>query len=99
MSQLLLNILTLAYGVGGVVTLLGYIPTVRDLYNGKPSANLITYLIWLVTTFIATLYGLFVIKDAIYLLVVGLQLVACLIITVMRFRLNNNLKIIKNKKC
>ncbi len=82
-----INILTIAYGVGGVVTLFGYIPTVRDLYVGKPSANSTTYLIWFITTFIATLYGWFVLKDWVYLLVVGLQLVMCLVILILRMRL------------
>ena len=87
----------MAYAIGGVVTLLGYIPTVRDLYQGKPSANATTYLIWLITTFIATLYGVFVLKDTMYLLVVGLQLIACLIIMIMRLRLYYATKKVNSK--
>lgn len=59
----------------------------KDLWKGKPSANVNTYVIWSLTTFIASLYAMFVVKDLIFSLVINLQLAACLIVLILRLKL------------
>jgi hypothetical protein len=83
-----INIITLLYSIGGVVTFIGFFPTIRDLYNGKPSANMSTYIVWTITAFIATLYAATVLHDMTFTLVIGLQLVAQVTILYLRFRLS-----------
>ena len=55
-----INIITISYSIAGIVTFAGFIPTIKDLYYRKPSANISTYAIWTATTFITSLYGFFV---------------------------------------
>ena len=87
MKDNLLYILTFLYGLGGIVTFIGYFPTIKDLWNKKASANIHTYLIWTITMFITSLYGFFVIKDLAFILVVNLQFVSCAFILALRLRL------------
>lgn len=51
MNELLVYAITLLYGFGGLVTFCRFIPTMLDLWKGKPSANAVTYLVWSITTF------------------------------------------------
>jgi hypothetical protein len=88
MKQTFLTILTILYGAGGIVTFLGFLPTIKDLWVKKPSANITTYLVWTVTTFITSVYGLFILQNLVFNVVINLQLFACLVILVLRFRLN-----------
>jgi hypothetical protein len=87
MTEYLIYILTFLYGLGGIITFIGYFPTIKDLWNKKASANIQTYIIWTITMFIASLYGIFVLKDATFILVVNLQLLACAIILILGIRL------------
>ncbi|OGJ65937.1 hypothetical protein A3A67_03675 [Candidatus Peribacteria bacterium RIFCSPLOWO2_01_FULL_51_18] len=87
MQQALLTILTVLYGVGGIVTFAGFLPTIRDLLNGKPSANATTYWTWGATTFITSLYGFFILDNFVFNIVINLQLLACVIVLVLRLRL------------
>lgn len=87
MTDSLIYILTLLYGVGGIVTFIGYFPTIKDLWNGKASANIQTYLIWTICTFVASLYGFFVLKNLTFIVVVNLQVVACALILFLGIRL------------
>jgi len=92
MKENLLTILTVLYGLGGVITFIGYFPTIKDLWNKKASANIHTYMIWTITMFITSLYGFFVIKDLMFILVVNLQFIACAVILILSLRLNNTRK-------
>lgn len=87
MEQTFIYIVTFFYSIGGVVTFFGFFPTMRDLWKGKPSANVHTYVIWTVTTFFASLYAMFVVQDLVFSLVVNLQLAACFIVLALRLRL------------
>jgi hypothetical protein len=87
METYLLNILTILYGLGGIVTFIGYIPTIKDLLHKKASANVQTYTIWTITMFLATLYGYVVLKDLAYIFVTNLNFLACAIILGLRIRL------------
>jgi hypothetical protein len=87
MNDLFIKLLTVAYGAGGIVTFLGFMPTVRDLWNKKPSANTWTYIIWTTTTVLTSLYGFFVLQNLIFNIVINLQLAACTIVLILRVRL------------
>lgn len=89
MREIFITILTFAYGIGGIIIFLGFLPTIRDLWQGKPSANISTYLIWTITTLLTSLYGFFVLDNWLFNVVINLQLLACLIILVLRLRLKN----------
>ena len=81
------HIVAALYSVGGIVTFLGFYPTVRDLYYGKPSANVSTYIIWTGTALIAVLYAATVLRDLTFSLVISLQLFAQIVILFLRIRL------------
>lgn len=83
----LLIILTFLYSVWWIVTFVWFIPTMKDLYQKKKSANILTYVIWTLTTLITSLYWVFVLKDTTFIVVINLQLLACLIVLVLRLRL------------
>ena len=87
MEENLLHLLTLIYGVCGIVTFVGFIPTMTDLWNKKPSANIPTYITWTTTMFFTTLYAVFINKDLVFIGVAGAQLLACLIVLILRIRL------------
>jgi len=88
MEETLLYILTFVYSIGGVVTFIGFFPTMRDLWNKKPSANISTYIVWAITTFFTSLYGIFILKILVFIVVINLQLLATLIVLILRMRLN-----------
>ncbi len=92
MEQYFIYTLTFLYSIGGLVTFAGFFPTMKDLWKGKPSANVYTYTIWTSTTFITSLYAIFVVKDLVFSLVINLQLAACLTVLILRLRLK-----LKNK--
>lgn len=87
MQTFFLTGLTALYGIGGIMTFLGFMPTIRDLWNKKPSANIGTYWIWATTTFITSLYGFFILQNLIFNIVINLQLLACVIVLFLRLRL------------
>ena len=92
MKEYFLYALTFIYGIGGLVTFAGFFPTIKDLWHKKPSANASTYIIWTTTTFIASLYGFFILQNLIFNLVVNLQLAACLTVLILRLRLKKHIK-------
>ena len=87
MKQTFLTVLTVLYGAGGIVTFFGFFPTIKDLWLRKPSANSTTYIVWSLTTFITSLYGLCVLQNLLFNVVINLQLVACVIILFLRVRM------------
>ncbi len=87
MKEQLIYILTFVYGAWWVITFLGFIPTMIDLWNKKPSANIMTYIVWTSTTIVTSLYWLFILQNLIFNIVINLQVLACLIILILRLRL------------
>lgn len=87
MQENFIYILTFLYGLGGIITFIGYFPTIKDLWNKKASANIHTYLIWTLTTVVTSLYGFFVLKNLTFILVVNLQLIACAFILILALKL------------
>ena len=87
MNDNFIYIITFLYGIGGIATFFGFIPTMIDLWKNKPSANITTYIVWTLTTFATSLYGFFVLKNFVFNIVINLQLLACLIILTLSIRL------------
>jgi hypothetical protein len=87
LSEILLNVLTIAYGLTGIVGILAYWPTISDLLKKKPSANVESYSLWTITTAIATLYAIFKVEDAPLTIVIGLNFLCCATILVLDKRL------------
>ena len=87
MKESFIYILTFLYGIAGFITLLAFVPTMIDLWNKKPSANISTYAIWPSTTFVVSLYGFFVLQDLLFNIVINLQLFACIVVLILRLRL------------
>ncbi len=80
--------LTSLYSIWWIITFLWFVPTMKDLRNKKPSANITTYIVWSATTLFTSLYGIFILKDLVFIIVINLQLLACLIVLILRLRLN-----------
>ena len=87
MEGLLLQTLTIAYASVSVIFIIGYWPTIRDLYNKKPSASASSYGIWSIAAIITFLYSLFVLPDLLFRIISGLNLGFILIILIMSLNL------------
>jgi len=91
MKELLIKIITIAYGGVGVLGLMAYWPTIKDLYrHKKPSANIASYALWTTTSSITFLYSLFVLPDFLFRLVSGMNLGACSIVLFLSVGLRKN---------
>ncbi len=89
MKELLINALTVAYGVTGLVTLIGYWPTITDLcVRKKASANISSYMLWTATNGISFLYAIFVLPNLLLRIVTGTNFLACLIVLILSVSLS-----------
>lgn len=78
MEPWLLQILMISYGAVGIVSVLAYWPTIKDLYHHqKPSANVTSYVLWSITTGISFLYSIFIVPDTLFIVVSGCYFVGC----------------------
>ena len=82
----ILTIITILYAFTGVVGVIAYLPTIRDLTKNIASANIHSYVLWTASTGVALLYALFVISDLLLELVVGLHFAACAIILILAIK-------------
>jgi hypothetical protein len=90
---LLLQILTILYGICGVISIIGYFPTIKDIYKHKLlSANILSYVLWTFTTGITFLYGLFILDDLLFRIVSGMNFSACAIVLILSLALKNGKK-------
>jgi len=87
MQEILLKIIIIAYGATVFVDVLGYWPTIKDLWNKKPSANTRSYVLWTTTTGVAFLYSLFILPDLLFRIVSGMFFVSNIIILFLILRL------------
>lgn len=87
MQETLLQILTISYGRAGIVSIIAYWPTIKDLYHKKASANISSYILWIIATGIAFLYSLFILPDLLFMLVSGMNFGACILVLFLRLRL------------
>ena len=88
MQEILLQVLKVAYACVGVIGIVAYWPTLKDLhYHKKPSANSMSYFVWSVTTGVAFLYSIFVLGDPLFRFVSGLHFLACLSVLLLSVKL------------
>ena len=87
--KLITTIIAFLYADTGIITIIGYIPTIKDLLRRKESANIHSYTVWTLTGTISFLYALLVASDLLLEIVIGLNLVFCTIILILSLRLKN----------
>jgi uncharacterized protein with PQ loop repeat len=80
-------IVTTLFAVSGTVSFLAYFPTIVDLWKGKPSANVSSYVLWASTAAAASLYSHVILGDMLAIVAADLQTLACVTILVQRWRL------------
>jgi hypothetical protein len=88
----LIFIITVLYACTGIISIIGYLPTIKDLLSGKPSANIQSYAIWTLTSGISFLYALIVINNALLEAVLGLNFLSCAAILLLSARLAIKMK-------
>ena len=93
MNGLVIIILSFLYTFGGIIVAAGYFPTIKDLIKKKPSANILSYLIWAFCATTASLYAIFVVSDLLLIIVTSLNLIPILTTLILALRLK-----IKSKK-
>ena len=87
MKELLLHLLIIAYASVGVIGIIAYWPTIRDLYRKKPSANINSYILWTATSGIGFLYSLFILSDLLLRIISGLYLGANALVLLLGIKL------------
>lgn len=93
MEDLFIKVLSVAYGLVGVIGILAYWPTIVDLYHHKKlSANVMSFVMWTFSEGIAFMYSLFVLDDLLFRFVSGLHFLACLIILILSYNLKASYK-------
>jgi len=88
-SNIFLTLLTGLYGISGVISMIAYLPTIKDLLKGIPSANFYTYSLRFLYYLIAVLYGIFVVKDRVFTGLASLDSVILLVIITLILRLKH----------
>jgi len=91
-NHLLLSILSVAYVfLAGVINIVAYLPTIKDLYHHKKaSANVHSYWLWTLTGAITLLYSLFILPDLLFIIVSLLNFLACIIVLCARITLKEH---------
>jgi uncharacterized membrane protein len=85
--QASLIILSFLYATTGIIAILGYLPTIKDLIKKVASANISSYLIWTFCGTVSFLYALLILKDQLVEIVTGLNFISCLIILLLALRI------------
>jgi hypothetical protein len=74
MAEILLQVLTAAYAAAGAVAVIGYMPTIKDLWrHKKKSANTSSYAIWTACSGTGFLYSIFILPDLLFRIVSGIN--------------------------
>jgi uncharacterized protein with PQ loop repeat len=82
MNYLILIISSL-YALAGIISVLGYIPTIKDLLKNKKSANTSSYFVWTFTSLIAFAYAFFVVKNILLEIVTAMGFFCCVSIFIL----------------
>ena len=91
MTNVLSQILIFAYAGVAIISIIGYIPTIKDLFrHKKSSANISSYIIWTITNAITCLYSLFILPDLLFQIVSALSFVSCAVILFLSILLTHN---------
>lgn len=89
MKELTLQMLMIAYALTGFIGLIGYWPTIKDLYHHrKPSANISSYILWSSTAGVGFLYAIFIVPDVLLCIVSGVNFFACIAVLILVLDLN-----------
>ena len=92
MNDIFLQILTVAYAGVSITGLLGYMPTIKELwYDKKQSATLLSYVIWFIGSVVSFLYGLFIIKDLLFIIFTGTGIILNGIVIFLILRINKKI--------
>ena len=87
--NLILIIISFLYAGTGIIAIVGYVPTIKDLLRKKKSANIHSYIIWTLCSGVSFLYALLVISDLLLEIMTGLNFASCAIILLLALRLIN----------
>jgi uncharacterized protein with PQ loop repeat len=82
-----LKIILFLYAGTGIVAAIGYLPTIKDLYHKKPSANINSYIVWTLCAGISFLYAIMVISDLLLEIITGLNFLFCAVILILAIKL------------
>ena len=85
--ELLIIIIAFLYATTGIIGVIGYIPTIKDLIKKIGSANINSYIILTACSLVSFLYATLVISDLLLEIVTGMNLIACAIILILALRL------------
>ena len=90
-----LTIIAFIYACTGIISTIGYLPTIKDLINKKNSANIHSYIIWTLCSGVTFLYSIAVISDLLLEIVTGLNFISCLTILILSLNLKrkNSIKL------
>jgi hypothetical protein len=84
MKEILINSIIIAYGLVGIVNIVAYWPTIKDLYHHKKaSANTTSFYIWTVAAVITLLYSIFILPDPLFIIVSAINLAADLTVLIL----------------
>ena len=86
MTDIFTSLLLLAYAIMGLVAVFAFVPTIRDLWCERSGINNTTYLVWLTHALVASLYALFIVSDAMMLLISSLYALGCIIVLALNWR-------------
>ncbi|MBI2572890.1 hypothetical protein HYV86_03465 [Candidatus Woesearchaeota archaeon] len=93
MSDPLVQLLIILYASVSIISVIGYIPTIKDLWHHKKmSINIDSYFIWTVCYGVTFLYCLFVLPDLWFGIYAGLNLLLCSVITLLGVTLHSSQK-------
>ena len=94
-----MQILMFLYAGVNLITLIAYLPTLRDIcIRKKASANAMSYLLWALSNCISLLYGLFILNDFLFIAVSGINFIACFVVFLLSVRLNYLNSIVHKEK-
>jgi hypothetical protein len=85
--NILIIIISFLYASTGIISAIGYIPTIRDLTRNVASANINSYIIWTFCSLISFIYSILAIGDLLLEIVTGLNFAACAVILAMTLNL------------
>ena len=81
------EIITILYATVGLISIIAFWPTIKDLWNKKPSANSTSVEIWIIVAIISCLYGLFIIHDFLFTAISGVNLGLNMLVLSLRLRI------------
>jgi hypothetical protein len=86
MYNILIYVISGLFAIIGVIDVVAYLPTIKDLIKKMPSANIKSYAIWSISGFIGLLYAAIVLQDLLFTLVEILHFGLCFIIYILAIR-------------